>query len=188
MFIHNVTHVCGQHSNPNLELELGWHTVQGVFLIPACWIFNAAALMSSKPRYSAGGLDAGLYSLLLLIEGFGGAISGISGTSTTLILKCLTSPFKYSSAPKSLRRSGQIRVGRWVRTPLLLMLSFWHRPSCDEHVFIFLLKGWSSLLQKDKDFYLGKKWLFIRRINNTIKTLQGLHIRLFPLFTSIMFN
>lgn len=134
-----------------LEIGLGWHTVQGLFWIPDCWIFNAAALMSSKPRYSAGGLGAGLFSLLLLMESLGGAISCTSGASITLVLKALTSPFKYSSAPKSRRRSGQMRVGLRERSPLLMMVSFWHRPSWDEHVFILLLKCWSSLIKKDID-------------------------------------
>lgn len=107
--------------------------------------------MSSKPRYSAGGLGAGLKSLLFWIAGLGGTISCISSASITLVLKGFTSPFKYSSAPKSRRRSGQMRVGRRVRTPLLMMPSFWHPLLLDEHFFMLLLKCQSSLIQKDID-------------------------------------
>ncbi|XP_016295344.1 uncharacterized protein LOC107653193 isoform X2 [Sinocyclocheilus anshuiensis] len=68
--------------------------------------------MSSKRRCSGAALAAVLLSPLFFTAGLGVDINWTSGGSETLVLKTFTSPLRYSSAPKSFRRSGQMSVER----------------------------------------------------------------------------
>jgi len=84
--------------------------------------------MSSKRRCSGGAVAAVLLSLLFFTAGLGVDINWTSGGSETLVSNTFTSPLRYSSAPKSFRRSGQMSVERRPRRPFPMCPSLAHGP------------------------------------------------------------